>query len=208
MKNIKNTRKLYFALVVWACAFVSVYAQTILESAVLEKVQAAVFEVVVEKPAEGKLTYEKKLPLERIPFAIRNDAYLPIGTAFLMSDGKFYSAAHVFSLYKETLYTNYFLRGKDGKTWKIASVTKFATDRDFICFDAENFTADKNKGLSVAPDASLNSTVFSVGNALGEGIVIRNGVLTSRTPEQENGAWQWLRFSADQIGRASCRERV
>ena len=65
MKNIKNTRKLYFALVVWACAFVSVYAQTILESAVLEKVQAAVFEVVVEKPAEGKLTYKKKLPLER-----------------------------------------------------------------------------------------------------------------------------------------------
>ena len=56
---MKNTRKLYLALVVWACAFVSVYAQTILESAVLEKVQAAVFEVVVEKPAEGNLTYEK-----------------------------------------------------------------------------------------------------------------------------------------------------
>ena len=193
---MKNIRKLYLALVVWACAFVSVYAQTILESAVLEKVQAAVFEVVVEKPAEGNLTYEKKLPLERIPFAIRNDAYLPIGTAFLMNDGKFYSAAHVFSLYKETLYTNYYLRGKDGKTWKITSVTKFATDRDFICFDAENFTADKNAGLSVAPDAALNSAVFSVGNALGEGIVIRNGVLTSRTPEQENGEWQWLRFSA------------
>ena len=196
MKTTKTTRKLYLALVVWACTFVSVYAQTILAPAVLEKVQAAVFEVVVEKPAEGNLTYEKKLPLERIPFAIRNDAYLPIGTAFLMNDGKFYSASHVFSLYKETLYTNYFLRGKDGKTWKIASVTKFATDRDFICFDAENFTADKSKGLSVAPDAALNSTVFSVGNALGEGIVIRNGVLTSRTPEQENGAWQWLRFSA------------
>ena len=113
-----------------------------------------------------------------------------------MNDGKFYSAAHVFSLYQETLYTKYVLRGKDGKTWKITSVTKFATDRDFICFDAENFTADKNAGLSVAPDAALNSAVFSVGNALGEGIVIRNGVLTSRTPEQENGEWQWLRFSA------------
>ncbi|HPY53987.1 MAG TPA: hypothetical protein PK505_08365, partial [Treponemataceae bacterium] len=38
--------------------------------------------------------------------------------------------------------------------------------------------------------------VFSVGNALGDGIVIRNGVYTSTTYEDQNGEWKWIRFSA------------
>jgi serine protease Do len=38
--------------------------------------------------------------------------------------------------------------------------------------------------------------VFAVGNALGQGIVIRDGVYTSDTPEEMNGEWKWLRFSA------------
>ena len=38
--------------------------------------------------------------------------------------------------------------------------------------------------------------MFAVGNALGEGIVIRDGLLTSLTPEAQDGRWKWLRFSA------------
>jgi serine protease Do len=38
--------------------------------------------------------------------------------------------------------------------------------------------------------------VFAVGNALGEGVVIRDGVFTSETPEEEEGEWKWMRFSA------------
>lgn len=193
---MKIFAKYQFIIAILASALAPLHAQTVLKPAVLKKIQAAVFEVVVEKLDEGNITYEKKLPLERIPFAIRNDKYLPIGTAFLMNDGKFYSAAHVFSLYSETLYANYYLRDKNGNTWKIDSVTQFATDRDFICFTAAGYKVAKDRGLSFAGEASLNTVVFSVGNALGEGIVIRNGMLTSRTHEEENGAWEWLRFSA------------
>jgi hypothetical protein len=35
-----------------------------------------------------------------------------------------------------------------------------------------------------------------VGNALGEGVVIRDGLLTSMTAEEQDGRWKWLRFSA------------
>jgi len=42
----------------------------------------------------------------------------------------------------------------------------------------------------------MNEAVYAVGNALGTGIVIRDGLYTSQTPEEENGRWQWMRFSA------------
>ena len=38
--------------------------------------------------------------------------------------------------------------------------------------------------------------MFAVGNALGDGVVIRDGLLTSMTPEDQDGRWKWLRFSA------------
>jgi hypothetical protein len=34
------------------------------------------------------------------------------------------------------------------------------------------------------------------GNALGEGIIIRDGLYTSDTPEEREGRWKWIRFSA------------
>jgi hypothetical protein len=40
------------------------------------------------------------------------------------------------------------------------------------------------------------SRYFAVGNALGEGVVIRDGLLTSLTPEDQDGRWKWLRYSA------------
>ena len=51
-------------------------------------------------------------------------------------------------------------------------------------------------GLKINEKAKMNTNVFPVGNASGEGIIIRNGILTSRTYEMEAGEWQWLRFSA------------
>jgi len=173
----------------------SLCAQAVLRPEILAKLNAAVFEVVVLKPEEGMLEYEKKLPLERIPFSIRTDKYLPLGTAFLMDDGFFYSAAHVFNLHDESQYGDYFLRDSAGKLYKVDTLISFATDRDFIIFTAEGYT-DTKKGLSAKKDFSLNTQTFSVGNALGEGIIIRDGLLTSQTFEQENGEWKWLRFSA------------
>ncbi|WP_253707396.1 serine protease [Treponema sp. OMZ 799] len=185
-----------FMVLFFAVLFQILGAQAVLSPEVLNKINGAVFEVVVLKPEEGKVEYEKKLPMDRIPFAIRNDKYIPIGTAFLMDDGKFYSAAHVFNLYEESFYNDYYLRAVSGAIYKVGSVLSYSVERDFIVFEAENYKHVKGEGLSVLNEFNLNTPTFSVGNALGEGIIIRNGLLTSQTFEERNGEWKWLRFSA------------
>ena len=49
-----------------------------------KRVRAATFEVVVPKPADTGITYERPLPLELLPFSERNDHYWSLGTAFAM----------------------------------------------------------------------------------------------------------------------------
>ncbi|MGI5111054.1 S1 family peptidase [Treponema putidum] len=192
MMKFKNI----FMILFFAVFFQILGAQAVLSPEVLKKINGAVFEVIVLKPEEGKLEYEKKLPMDRIPFAIRNDKYIPIGTAFLMDDGKFYSAAHVFNLYEESFYNDYHLRSVSGDVYKVGSVLSYSVERDFIVFEAENYKHVKGEGLSALNEFNLNTPTFSVGNALGEGIIIRNGLLTSQTFEERNGEWKWLRFSA------------
>lgn len=174
----------------------SMWGQTLLNPEVQTKVMNSVFEVVVDKVESTNITYEKKLPLERIPFAIRNDKYISIGTAFLMEDGKFYSASHVFNLFHDSVYKNYYIRDAKGQTFKVNQITSLSNQRDFISFTVENFQIPENSGLKAADHFQLNTTVYSVGNAQGQGVIIRNGMITSQTPEDLNGEWNWLRFSA------------
>lgn len=188
----KNLSFILLALLTGA----SLFAQSVLPNDVLLRVRSSVFEVVVDKNEDTTITYEKKLPMDRIPFAIRNDKYTPIGTAFLLDDGSFMSAAHVITLYGDSYKNNYYLRDSDGETYKIDEITSFSNSRDFISFTVPDYKIQEAQGLTRNENAKMNTNVFSVGNALGEGIIIRNGILTSRTYEVENGEWQWLRFSA------------
>ena len=188
--------KKIFSVLIMFCLTFFCFSQTILEPEILNKVQASVFEVVTNKAQEGGIEYEKELPFSRLPFSVRNDKYNPIGTAFLTKDGNFYSAAHVFNLYEKSIYKDYYIRDRNGNVYQVDKITKFSTNRDFISFTVKDFVPEEIAGLTVIDSIPLNSTVFSVGNALGDGIVIRNGVLTSQTYETENGEWKWLRFSA------------
>lgn len=188
-------KKTIFFLILALC-ILPCFSQSILDPKVLDKVQASVFEVVTNKAQEGDIEYEKELPFSRLPFSVRNDKYNPIGTAFLTEDGTFYSAAHVFYLYEETIYKDYYIRDRNGNVYQVDEITKFSTNRDFISFTVKDFQPEEIAGLPIADKITLNSSVFSVGNALGDGIVFRNGNLTSQTYEEENGEWKWLRFSA------------
>ncbi len=173
------------------------FAQETLSTDVLQKVSQAVFEVVVLRPQVDSLEYERPLPIDRLPYLERTDKYMSIGTAFLLNDGKFYSAAHVFNLMEESQNTDYFIRDSEGNVHAIDTLYKFSRDRDFIVFSVKDFEVDSSKGLEIVnqkPD--INSSVYTVGNAWGEGIVIRNGVFTSETFENIDGAWKWVRFSA------------
>ncbi|MCR5612594.1 S1 family peptidase [Treponema sp.] len=193
---MKKTKLTFFIALAMILGTASAFAQDVLKPKIAKTIQQNVFEVVVEKIQEDPLSYEKELPLDRIPYQIRMDKFDSIGTAFRLKDGHFYTAAHVLSLQHKSQQDKFYIRSADGKTYKIGNIVKFATDRDFVVFDVIDFDDANAKGLETDKSYKLNSSVFAVGNALGEGIVMRNGLLTSETPENRNGAWKWLRFSA------------
>jgi len=165
-----------------------------IDTPVMDAISAAVYEVVVPKPATDSLQYEKPLPLELLPYYMRTDKYYSIGTAFAIDASSFVSAAHVLDIGAGSQFKEIFLRDKDGNVYSIDKILKYSSNRDFVVFSLRDTKA--TRALIVDTKPRLNQKIYAVGNALGEGIVMRDGLYTSNTPEQENGEWNWIRFSA------------
>lgn len=165
-----------------------------LDPAVLPKVQAATFEVVIPKPVNDPLSYEKPLPLDQLPFQIRNDKYYSVGTAFALGDNRYVTAGHVLSIGIDSLMGEPAVRDAAGHVYAIDKITRFSLQQDFVEFTLKD--PPKVAPLEVDTQPTMNDVVYAVGNALGTGIVIRDGLYTSQTPEEENGRWKWMRFSA------------
>ena len=157
-------------------------------------VNACVYEVIVPKPLNDSLTYEKPLPMDLIPFAIRNDKYYSIGTAFAYSETEFVTAGHVMNVWLRSQFGEICIRDTNGNVFSLDKVTKFSSRRDFMVFTVKERTSKEY--LEINPSPELNEKVYAVGNALGQGVVIRDGLYTSNTPEEVDGAWNWIRFSA------------
>jgi serine protease Do len=159
-----------------------------------KRVRAATFEVVVPKPADTGVTYARTLPLELLPFNERNDQYWSVGTAFAIGPNTFVTAAHVLTAAIGGQGGPPELRAANGDTYKIDQVLKFSLHQDFVVFTTLKGQAAAT--LEPGSETTIDEQVFAVGNALGEGVVIRDGLLTSLTPEDQDGRWKWLRYSA------------
>ncbi|MFT3905433.1 MAG: serine protease [Steroidobacteraceae bacterium] len=165
-----------------------------LAPAVQNQVRAATFEVVLHKPQNDPLTYEKPLPLELLPYAERSDEYQSIGTAFALGDNRYVTASHVLAAAISSLYGAPQLRDSGGKVHAIDKVLAYSTAEDFAIVSLSDVV--DSPALGTGPTPELNAAVYAVGNALGEGVVIREGTFTSQTPEELDGTWRWIRFSA------------
>lgn len=161
---------------------------------VQQKLENATFEVVLAKPELDPLTYEKPLPLELIPYRERTDKYRSIGTAFAIGPNRFVSAAHVIGAGNGSQFGPLALRNAAGTTYRVDKIIKYSSMEDYAVFSV--LGAPVVVPLKTRSRPPLNTPVFAVGNALGEGIVARDGLYTSDTPEELDGRWQWLRFSA------------
>lgn len=166
-----------------------------LDPAMLPKIQAATFEVVQAKPTGDTLSYERPLPLELLPYQERTDKYYSIGTAFAIGHNRYVTAGHVLLAGAASLWGPPELRDAAGRVYPIGKIEKFSLGKDFVVFTLAQPPAG-DAALEVDASPALNQVVYAVGNALGTGVVIRDGLYTSDTPEQENGAWKWMRFSA------------
>jgi serine protease Do len=162
--------------------------------AVQAEVRASTFEVVLRKQESDLLTYEKPLPLDLIPYVIRSDSYWSVGTAFAIGPDTYVTAGHVFLAAVGSQFGAPALRDGAGHVYPVNQVLKFAAHEDLIVFTISG--APPAVPLPTIEERKLDDVVFAVGNALGQGVVIRDGLLTSETPENQDGRWKWLRFSA------------
>ncbi|MDE1963424.1 MAG: trypsin-like peptidase domain-containing protein [Xanthomonadaceae bacterium] len=160
----------------------------------LPQIQSATFEVVAAKPVNDTLKYERPLPLDLLPYQERTDKYESIGTAFALGRNRYVTAAHVLMTGVNSLWGPPALRDSKGHVYPIGKVLKFSMEKDFVEFSLAQPTG--RPGLEVNRHPAIDSVVFAVGNALGTGVVARDGLYTSDSDEEQDGRWKWMRFSA------------
>jgi hypothetical protein len=192
--SMPRCRRLALVLLIGVCGTSAVRAAS-LDPEVLPKIQAATFEVVAAKPVNDPLTYEKPLPLELLPYQERSDKYFSIGTAFALGNNRYVTAGHVLQIGIGSLWGDPALRDASGHVYAIDKIEKYSLQQDFVVFSLAGQPANA-AALEVNSKPALNEVVYAVGNALGTGVVIRDGLYTSDTPEDQDGRWKWMRFSA------------
>ena len=166
-----------------------------LDKQVIKSLRFSVFEIVAPKIESTKITYARELPFHKLSFKERNEKFFSIGTAFFINDKELITAAHVLHLEYFSLLNDFHIRDSNGHTYKIAQIKKFSSIRDMAVFDLETYP-EHIIGLEVAKEVEIGDTVFSVGNAQGEGISFRAGQVASFTQEPEYGKWKDIRFTS------------
>ena len=177
----KKFIRLLTAVFLLACQM-NGFSQEALKSKIVTKLQQNVFEVVVKKIENDPLSYEKELPLDRIPYQLRIDKFESIGTAFLLKDGHFYTAAHVLNLMNVTQMDEFFIRSSEGKIYEIASILKFSTNRDFVSFDVIGFDDPDAKGLELDTSYKINSSITASYRSFLSSLVVFHQLLNALFP--------------------------
>jgi serine protease Do len=181
------------ALVLFGCATAAPPAPTG-TAGLQEVINAACFEVVVPRVESDSLTYERQLPWELIPYNVRSDKYLPLGTAFAIAPDRFLTAAHVLSLMDDSrLYSELSLRDKQGRVYPISALEIFHVRKDFVIFTCAGLKAARH--LTMRPSFAVNEAVYAVGNIYGQGLVAVPSSILGTLPESENGLWQYIKSS-------------
>lgn len=181
-----RTSLLTAALLVLAASGAADAGSASLTGELQKQVRGATFEVVLRKPEKDNVTYEKPLPLELMPFQERNDKYWSIGTAFAIGANEFVTAGHVLIAAVSSQFGVPAIRDSAGNVYPLERVLKYHNHEDFAVFSVSG--APSVTPLPTDTHASVDDAVFAVGNALGEGVVIRDGLLTSLTPEQKDAS--------------------
>jgi serine protease Do len=161
---------------------------------ILQLISDKVYQVLVKKKKDHLITYTREMPTENLPFELRESAYMSIGSAFSLTPGRFLSCAHVFNLHLKVNPEEFFLKDAMGKIYNITQIHKYSAHHDVIEFSLEGNVALPT--IQQSTNHTIGQNVYSVGNALGVGISVRSGVLSSFTFEPDFGEWKNIRFSA------------
>ena len=161
-----------------------------LNAKILNLANNAVFEVVLEKHDDEQIEYEEEINWDFVPYHIRSDKYNSIGTAFAISKTELMTAFHVMDGDSE----KYYVRDSQKNIYEVDTITGGSKEKDYLIFTVKGKTF--NKIFKFERKYNIGDMVFSIGNALGEGIVVRDGLILGEIPEEDSGRWNELKSSA------------
>ncbi len=92
------------------------------------------------------------------------------------------------------IQTSFELRTFDGKHFKPVRVLGFDPIRDFLFLELEG--AESYGHLDFANDFKIGQTVYTLGNAHGQGIAIREGIMANETADLNDPSIKYIRYSA------------
>ncbi len=172
-----------------------------------ELVKNVCYEIVTLKVDADSFTYEKELNWSKMDYTSRNDKYLSIGTAFVISETELLTAFHVMSLNVDSLYyKKRYIRKRVrqnnqyiDEVYEVNQIISADNEKDFVVFNVidENGNVKKfDSVLKLQTQYRMDQEVFTAGNAYGEGIIVRNGNLVGTLLEGNNGKWEYLKSSA------------
>jgi len=119
VSNVRRRERRWTWLACLAVAVCPAVGAATLDPAVLPRVQGATFEVVIPKPVNDPLSYEKPLPFDQLPFQQRNDKYYSVGTAFALGENRYITAGHVLSIGIDSLMGEPAVRDASGHVYAI-----------------------------------------------------------------------------------------
>ncbi len=184
-----------FSLLLWCGNTFAGNNIEFLDKELILKLNHGIYEVVTPKLEDEKILYARKLPFEKLDYVERTEKYHSIGTAFFINEKELMTAEHVFGLMYFSLHKDFFIRDIEGKVYPINKVYRCSNRRDMMVFDLQRYP-EQMTILHFNRKAEIGDTVFSAGNALGEGISYRAGQVASFTPERAYGDWKNIRFSS------------
>ncbi len=184
------------ALVLLSCGLASAENNIeFLDKALISELNSGIYEIVTPKLESDSITYARQLPFDKLDFVERNEKYYSIGTAFFINDKELITAAHVFHLMFFSKYHDFYIRDAKGVVYPVGQIHQHSILRDIIVFTLKKYPQHVVP-LAMDGKIEVGDTVFSVGNAQGEGIAYRAGQVASFTPEREYGKWKNIRFTS------------
>ncbi|MBY0315322.1 MAG: trypsin-like peptidase domain-containing protein [Bdellovibrionales bacterium] len=116
-------------------------------------------------------------------------------TGFLVAPNVVLSAAHcLWGSDFLDLYTSFEIRAFDDKKFKVKRVLGFDAVRDFVYLQMEGMESYGH--LNFADSFNVGQTVYTLGNAHGQGIAIREGIMASETADLNDPTIKYIRYSA------------
>ncbi|HEX5035759.1 MAG TPA: trypsin-like peptidase domain-containing protein, partial [bacterium] len=116
-------------------------------------------------------------------------------SGFIVAKNVVLTASHcVFGPYGTDIHENFTIKTHDQKSFQASRILGFDILRDYLYLEVPGL--EKYGSLALEPDYTIGERVYTIGNVLGQGIAIREGITASKTKDESDPSLEFLRYSA------------